>query len=440
MVGRRWITGIAIGCWLVGGAHALAAQQVDWRAELDRTVEELVERHPDPFTRVDASDFRERVEALRGVLPSLAPHEAVTRLMQLVALVGDGHTRYDSENGSHGFERRLPIVLYRFADGYHVVAATREHAGLVGARLTRIGGLSVDSAATLVQTAVSADNPSGLDRGTSYALQRMGLLRGLGIADGDEGVSVRVAGAGGGDSIAFVRAIPREDEAFAYEAMTFLDPRPDPPSGYRAPLHLHWLKHPRPAPFGWDVVPELNALHVRLHRIRDGDRTSFAAFVDSMYETLDREGLERLILDVRHNPGGNNMLLRPLIHGVIARPRLMRRGGTFVLTGRDTFSAAVNLVNRLDRETNAVFVGEAPAGAPNHFGDAEVLYHYPIDLTMIVSTVFWQDSEPWDERRAVEPDLVAVPTFADFVAGRDPAFEAIRAFIAAAGQDGLPSQ
>jgi hypothetical protein len=57
-------------------------------------------------------------------------------------------------------------------------------------------------------------------------------------------------------------------------------------------------------------------------------------------------------------------LNRPLIHRLIRCDTINQWGKLFVVIGRRTFSAAMNLAVDLERHTRALFVGEPTGGAP----------------------------------------------------------------------------
>ncbi|MCK5484054.1 MAG: tetratricopeptide repeat protein, partial [Gemmatimonadetes bacterium] len=97
------------------------------------------------------------------------------------------------------------------------------------------------------------------------------------------------------------------------------------------------------------------------------------------------------------------------------------------ITGRRTFSAAQNLATILDEHTSAVFVGEPTGGSPNHYGDARAFRLPNSQLRVSVSTLYWQDGMPWDDRPWVPPDLAAELTAEDLHQNRDPALDAILA-------------
>jgi hypothetical protein len=101
----------------------------------------------------------------------------------------------------------------------------------------------------------------------------------------------------------------------------------------------------------------------------------------------------------------------------------------FVITDGGTFSAAQNFVNRMERWTNAVFVGEPAGSRLNFVGEtSEVILPYS-GLRLSISNRYWQDSDPGDDRPWVYPDVPAPVTGADYFANRDPALQAIFAII-----------
>ena len=127
------------------------------------------------------------------------------------------------------------------------------------------------------------------------------------------------------------------------------------------------------------------------------------------------------------------------MHGLLARPRY-GYGRLFVLTDVDTYSAAVCCAARLERETLAVFVGEATGAGPNHCGDAERTVLPGTGAELWISTLHWQVSDPRDRRCRMWPDVEAPLTFADWRAGRDPALEAALSWSSPGGRDPRPNR
>ena len=103
--------------------------------------------------------------------------------------------------------------------------------------------------------------------------------------------------------------------------------------------------------------------------MRNSDSESIAAFSERLRELLRRESATSLIVDVRHNNGGNNTLVRPLVRTLIEFDMRSPGHRIFVIAGRGTFSAAQNFINRVERWTNATFVGEPSSSSPNFVGE-----------------------------------------------------------------------
>ena len=81
----------------------------------------------------------------------------------------------------------------------------------------------------------------------------------------------------------------------------------------------------------------------------------------------------------------------------------------------------------IDRETNAIFVGEPTGSRPNFIGES-LYFELPYSKVLAnAADLFWQTSWPWDHRTWIAPDLYVPPTFAAFSRNQDPAMDAILA-------------
>jgi tetratricopeptide (TPR) repeat protein len=159
--------------------------------------------------------------------------------------------------------------------------------------------------------------------------------------------------------------------------------------------------------------------HVSSH---DGEPID--AFVSRALAAVDSLVPERVIIDVRDDLGGDSYYNLALVQGLIRRVRVDQPDRLFVIIGRGTYSAAMNLVTELERYTHATFVGEPTGSPPAFFGD-----HLPVRLPhsgieLNISTQWWV-RDPYDHRTWVPPAIYAEPSSADYRAGVDPALQAI---------------
>ena len=178
-----------------------------------------------------------------------------------------------------------------------------------------------------------------------------------------------------------------------------------------------------------DLNGDPRTVYVRYRQVRNAEGgETIARFADRLFGYVDSAGVERLIVDIRSNGGGDNYLNQPLVHGLIASRRVNRPGRLFVITDRGTFSAAVSFAADVERNTHALFAGEPTGDPPNSCGDPRRVILPASGIVVRVSALYWQQSDPRDARPWIAPDLPAPESFADYLARRDPALEAVMAY------------
>jgi hypothetical protein len=130
-----------------------------------------------------------------------------------------------------------------------------------------------------------------------------------------------------------------------------------------------------------------------------------------------------VILDLRHNSGGDASLADALLKTLVAYD--VQGGRLTVLIGRTTFSAAQTLAARLDAWTRASFAGEPTGSRVNRHGNEApfVLPHSGVRGT--ISSGWNQPVTARDYRVWIAPDTPLALTSKDYFAGKDPVLEAV---------------
>jgi hypothetical protein len=180
-------------------------------------------------------------------------------------------------------------------------------------------------------------------------------------------------------------------------------------------------------PHWFEYLADDDLVYFQFNSVCDGPHESLAQFLDRLFAFVDANAVRRLVIDVRWNSGGDLMLVRPLLHGLIMRPGVNRPGGLFVITGRRTFSAAQHTCSVIEANTHAVFVGEPTGSRPNFVGERTPFRLPCSGLRVNVSDTYWQNGWPQDRRTSIAPELRVVPTIAAYRANRDLALEAVLA-------------
>ena len=169
-------------------------------------------------------------------------------------------------------------------------------------------------------------------------------------------------------------------------------------------------------------IGDPRAIYLPLATIQDGQDQSFEELTSEVATLLELPDVDRIIVDLRRNSGGDNTLAERL-RRMVARSDLNYLGGIVVLIAPQTFSAAINVAARFERDSFAIFVGSPSGAGPNHYGDSSRFRGSASKLPYIVSTLSWQDSVPFDNRIWIKPDIPAAQVFSDWLAGRDPALD-----------------
>ncbi|HYJ70693.1 MAG TPA: hypothetical protein VEX15_23815 [Nocardioidaceae bacterium] len=392
-----------------------------WNEDLDVVAREMPAVHANLFHTLGREQFDGAIADIRHRLPGHARHQVIVELMRLAAAIGDGHTTVSPWRDPVGFHT-LPVSLYRFADGYCVRAATRAQATLLGARVTHVGGVPIDSVENLVAPLIGRDNDMGVLMYAPILLVMAEVLHGVGVSDDPRRAELTMEVDGSPRTVSLDSAGPFPD--LAGGADKWWGPRDgwvDLRDGAAVPLWLSQLTET----YWYSYLSDGELLYCQLNEIQErGERLD--AFFARALAAADSLGARRFVLDLRHNSGGDGDLNGAIVRALL-QSRFDERGRLFVITGRRTFSAAQMLISDLEKWTFPIFVGEPAASHWNHYGDSELLVLPNHRITVRVSTLWWQ-WDPRDARPWIAVDLAAALTVDAYRTGRDPALEAIAAF------------
>lgn len=406
------------------GAQAPAYNPAAWQEDLRVIARELPARHPNAFYRLTRARWDSAVAATGRRLPRLTRNQATVALMELVALVRDGHTSINPLFDPAVARRYYPLMLYDFEDGLYVRAAAPEYAALVGGKVLRIGKTDAAGYLAAARRVVPHENDGWLRAWGPDWLAFAEVMDGLGLVQDLEALPVEVEKDGKRQTVV-VRPVSHparggHNPADAFDRSGWLDMRGGaaPPLWQRNPGMPYWVEYQaaeRTLYVAYRAVVNLPAPNTNV------------AFWTRVFALADSLNPERLVLDLRDNSGGNSFYNRRVVRGIVARPALDRPDRLFVITGRRTFSAAMNLTRDLAQWTNATLVGEPTGNASFFFGDHVQVPLPASGITLNVSTLPWPPYDPRDRRDFVAPALYTPPNSADYRAGTDPALRAILA-------------
>lgn len=366
--------------------------------------------HPDLGHGTRVADLEAAADALAAEAGTLTDDQLLAGVLRIVAMVStqgcDAHTgAYVWGTGTYPVES-LPLRLWLFGDDVVVVDALAPHAGLVGLRIDSIDGHPIADVLAALDPVIPRDNAQTVRLLTPRYLLIPQILRGLGIADPTGAVELGLVGPDGQQSTENVDPISMADYN-AWAGPYGLHLPQDPTVPYLARID---------ASLWWQDLADGDTLVIHYNRV---DRQPFS-LLQSLERHLRRPTLTRIVLDVRHNFGGEVSALDPILE-LLDDPAVDQPGRLFVITGRNTFSAASLLVARLDAQTEATFVGEPMGGCPTAYGDSNDLTLPFSGIVVSVAGMLEVGVAADDTRLTIEPDIPAELTLEEWSTGSDVA-------------------
>lgn len=390
---------------LVGIPPENLTRDQKWQFDLDYLVEEAKRLHTsfDRFAYRPA--FDSAAAALRKDIPRLDDATVIARMRALLVQLDDGHTGVFFESAP-----RLPITLYWFKDGVFVIAAPGDTT-LRGSKVIAVEGVAVDEALRRVTPFITRDNDMGVRAVAPIYITQRPVLKAAGILRDSTGARVTLQTRNGQTKMVTLSFAPPPANAN----------RAEPVDSARLPLYLqrrnvaYWLK----------PLPNARAVYFQFNGVRNETGNPIPQFAKQLTQTLDSTRARALIVDLRHNGGGNSYLFPPLIRAMIVFKEKSPEHQVFVITSRNTFSAAQNFAVAIDQWVGATFVGEPTGSRANFVGESDV-FRLPATNTRANISWRWHQYAQWvDHRKWIAPHIPAEPTSQDYFSGRDRALEAI---------------
>ena len=301
---------------LVGLADAtLLSREAGWRDDLAFLAQEIKRIHYDPFQHTTEDAFDQMVQDLHEAIPTLTDDQIIVDLMRLVRALGDGH----STLALWELGERLPdapVEFYLFTEGVFVTAAAPAYSQLVGAQVLALGDHSVEQVITALTQIISRDNPMWIQQNAPGLMRKPRILYAMDLIPDPGVLPVTIR-----DSGEIIRTV---------HVPAGSGPVPDPlpadwptvlkQSGSPTPLYLQEAGH-----YWFEYLPDAKVLYFHYRTVRDHLDEAFEQFCDRLFASLDTNEVDKFVIDMRRNGGGNTFLHFPLFRS-IARSKKLRQG------------------------------------------------------------------------------------------------------------------
>ncbi len=394
-----------------------------WQEDLRFLQKTIHNDYPFLFKKITKDAFDAQVEALNKEIPNLQEHEIIVGLGRLVSSFKYGHTVLGFRH--HPSFNQLPFNLYHFNDGVYVQGVHKDYKDVLGAKVIAIGDMTIEKALKAVYPVVPSENDQFFKAyGVMYLSSPEVLHAQKVIKELSESVELTLEKDGKSIKQVF-KVLPNNGRApVEYSLIQQKEDWLDARNQDNVPHYLKYLDKI----YYYEYLPEQKTVYVRQSQIQDDPSEDIPTFYNRVFEFIDNNDVEKLIIDVRLNGGGNNYKNKPVITGIIKSEKINKVGHLFVIIGRRTFSACQNLVNEMSNYTNAIFIGEPTSENINFYGDNNQVELPNSKISAYLSFAWWQDKPQWEGADWLAPHIAVDMSFKEYKTNKDPVLDTALSF------------
>lgn len=378
-------------------------RSISWRNDIDYLSEELPKKHVNLFFKLSEKEFSKEIKTLKRNVYKLNDDEIMIELMKILTDIGDEHTTVNYFNGEI-----FPLRVYWFEDGLYVIDTIPEYNQINECRISKINGVDIDEILKEVTNLIPNSNNQWVKYNAPNLLMYTNILYGMGIIDSkDKATYTFINNAGIEFSI--------EIKSSKIDNISWIGKDKESLPLYRKNTDKYYW---------FEYVPEYNTVYYKHNVCRDQKDNPFMDFSIELFNLIKEKNPDKLILDLRDNSGGDSKYIDNIINKInLTVPELNEKNRLYIITGRKTFSSAVNNCIYAKTNSNATFIGEATGGNPNGYGEVQLMElpnsKKPISYSTKKFDTFNKDMNTF------EPDINVKIRAIDYFENRDPILEII---------------
>jgi len=394
---RKWI-GLLLAA--ASGLSAADLSPAQWREDIAYLARELPARHKNLFFHLSKAEFDRQVSRLSEAAGSATDAEMRAGLARLVASVGDLHTSIQAFDSSKSFG----LGFFEYPDGIYCSSARVELAEAMSAKVISVDGVAVEKVMEQLRRFVPHENDMVVLALAAPMLGRPGALLAAGVPLKDSAADFEMQR--GGRTFVVHATVP---------ASASRDTRRAPLDGaFPTPLY----QSDRVSRYWFRFLDAGRTLYIQYNVCVNDPAKPFGKFSEEVAHTIGERHPTRIVVDLRHNGGGDSRVIGPLV----AVLKSQRGARVFTIIGRGTMSSAFMAARDLKHQAHATLVGEPTGQKPNSYGELQTFELPNSRLTVNYSTKYFALADRGDPP-SYAPDQVIAMSAADLQAGRDPVMD-----------------
>lgn len=381
-----------------------------WLEDINYLSSELPQKHKNLFFQKSKVDFFKEIADLKADIDSLNDYEVKLQIAKIVASIRDAHTSVPLP-----INLLLPLELYWFSDGIYVISSPLEYSDILHRKIIKVNEIAIEEVINVLSSIISFENEAYLKSQLPKYFPAIELLYDLGLVNDIDSLELTYEDENKNIRTLEIKSLPlRESKEKLSLIKNDLLHSSNLPIYKRNSDKYYWFLY----------IDTSNIVYFKYNACRDMLPTDAVTFCKELMQFIEENVVEKLIIDLRNNFGGNSLLLDDFIEYIKHCDKLNKKGNLFVIVGRETFSSALLNAFSLKENTSAIFLGEPTGGKPNCYGEVERFSLKNSGLTVCYSTKYYRIIED-DTLASFLPDVDIELSIQNYVNNTDPYFEYI---------------
>ena len=395
-----------------------------WVDDIDYLEQNLSEKHYNVYHAIKKEDLEKQFSDLKKEVPRLKDYEIRLKMAKIVASIGDAHTSLTVDSQADG--KVYPFGVWWLGKELKVFAIDKEYKEIIGYNLIAINNIPIEEVMAKINTLISHENEQWLKVINVTYVQMPEVLKFLNIIKEDEAEFTFNDDKG---NIKKLNLSPKTSaELNTVYARDLMTKKPVITQQGNSNLYdtLYWYKY----------IPEDKIMYFKYNQCMDRNIAKmmgyknweqfpdFSEFGDDLIKEINDKDIDKFIIDLRDNTGGDSSLMSDFAGKLYDIKKLKEQGKVFVMTGRKTFSSGVLACLTIKNSTKALFFGEATGGNVNGYGEITAIILPNSKIQVSCSTKYFDKSSEYKE--GFIPDVTIEQSFNNYISGIDDVYEAIR--------------
>ena len=372
----------------------------EWDEDIYHFAKNLEDNHIDLFHQLSKEEFDGMITNLRSQSATLTEGQILVELSKILSKIGDSHTQMR-------FAHKLTPLNFAVRwldDGIYLVAVNQGNSNQLGKKIVSINGYPIDEVIENYRNYITFENESNFKNHFTSLLPFLEFHQDF---DADASLEEFVLQLEGG----FEVQVDAEESTDKFQPASI-------------PLFLENTS----VFYRLEELIEDGILYIQYNACVESPDLTFQAFTNLIENRINNNtSIDKLVIDLRHNGGGNSSIINPLfstLENFINTDRIQKEN-IYTVIGRSTFSSAVSNAIQLKDLFDNVVLGEPTGGKPNHYGEIKS-FRLPHSLIQVYYSTKYFNSYPNNDD-SFNPDIPIEYNSSHLLNGEDPVLDFIKA-------------